>query len=113
MRLLNKKLLLKLKRKNRGNLILQKEIDSLIDLIERNEWKNQQELKQIRMDADCVDPDGFYFFNISLHRTMILIELEENEATVVWAGSHREYSRVFKNNKRTIRAWLRANDWIS
>ena len=112
MRLLNKKLLFKLKRKNRGNQSLQREVDDLIDLFERNSWKNQKELKQIRMDADCVHPDGFYFFNISVHRAMILIEFEENEATVIWAGTHQEYDRIFKKNKRTIRSWLRANDWI-
>ena len=112
MRLLNKKLLLKLRRKNRGNQVLEREIASLIDLIERNSWKNQRELKGYRGDADCVHPDGFYFFNISFHRAMILIELEENEATVVWAGTHQDYRRIFKNNKTTIRAWLKANDWI-
>jgi len=112
MRLLNKKLLLKLKRKNRGNMNLQNALDSLVDLIERNEWKNPQELREIRMDADCVHPDGFYFFNISIHRALILMEFVENEATVVWAGTHQDYERVFRNNKRTIRAWLSANDWI-
>ena len=112
MRLLNKSLLQKLKRKNRGNLVLEKEIDSLIDLIEGNSWNNQQQLRTTRIDADCVHPEGFYFFNISAHRTMILIEFEEEEATIVWAGTHQEYNAIFKNNKRTIRSWLRKNDWI-
>jgi mRNA interferase HigB len=43
---------------------------------------------------------------------MILIEFEDNEASMVWVGTHEEYQRVFKNNKRTIQNWLRANDWI-
>jgi len=65
-----------------------------------------------RPDADCVHNDGFYFFDISIHRTMILIEFDKNEASVAWVGSHSEYDRTFKNNKKTIRNWLKSNDWI-
>ena len=91
---------------------MHREIDLLINVIENNLWKNQMELTLIRSDADCIHSDGFYFFNISVHRAMILIEFDCEEATVVWVGSHQEYERVFKGNKNTIRSWLRANDWI-
>ena len=43
---------------------------------------------------------------------MILIEFNDSEASVAWVGSHQEYDRTFKNNKRTIRNWLKSNDWI-
>ena len=44
---------------------------------------------------------------------MILFEFAEyGEATVVWTGNHKEYETVFKNNKNTIRKWLKVNDWI-
>ncbi len=112
MRLINKKALEKLKRKNRGNVPLTKEIDKLIEDIEQNQWNNQAELNETRSDADCVHSDGFYFFNISVHRTMILVEFEEGEASVVWVGTHQEYESIFKNNKNTIRKWLRTNSWI-
>ena len=113
MRLLAKKRLEKLKRKNRGNVSLSKAIDQLIKDVEQNEWKNQTEINEDRKDADCVHSDGFYFFNVSVYRTMILFEFTEySEATVVWAGSHQEYETVFKNNKNTIKKWLKANDWI-
>jgi mRNA interferase HigB len=112
MRLLNKKLLEKLKRKNKGNLSLAKAIDKLIKDFEDNDWENQAELKITRADADKVHSDSFYFFNINIHRTMILIEFQDNEATVVWAGTHQEYETTFKNNRNTIRRWLRSNDWI-
>jgi hypothetical protein len=60
-----------------------------------------------------VHSQGFYFFKIHVHRTMILIEIEpEGEATIVWAGSHQDYEYVFKNNKNTIEKWLRSNEWI-
>lgn len=112
MRLINKKALEKLKRKNKGNVLLTDAIDKLIKDIEDNNWKNQTELNQIRSDADCVHSDGFYFFDINIHRTMILIEFDDEEASVVWAGTHQEYETIFKNNKSTIKKWLKYNDWI-
>lgn len=112
MRLTNKKVLEKLKRENRGNATLSKAIDRLIKDIHENNWKDQNELDKIRPDADNVHSDGFYFFNINIHRTMILIEFEDSEATVVWAGTHQEYELIFKNNKNTIKKWLKYNNWI-
>src|SRR5690606_30661544 len=112
MRLINKKSLEKLKNKNRGNVHLCNAIDKLIKDIEDSKWKNQMELNKIRPDADCVHGDGFYFFNINIHRTMILIEFDDNEATVVWSGTHQDYETIFKNNKNTIIKWLNSNDRI-
>jgi len=112
MRLTNKKALEKLKRKNKGNIPLANAIDKLIEDIEENDWKNQTELNESRSDADCVHSDGFYFFNISIHRTMILIEFDDVEASVVWLGNHKEYVKIFKNNKSTIKNWLKSNNWI-
>ena len=43
---------------------------------------------------------------------MVLLEFDENEATVVWVGNHDDYVLTFKNNKNTIKAWLKSNDWI-
>lgn len=113
MRLLGKKKLEKLKRKNKGNVPLSNAIDNLICEIEKNDWQNENELKKVRPDADCVHSDGFYFFNINIHRTLILIEFDDDgEATVVWTGTHQEYEKTFKNNKNTIRKWLKANEYI-
>ncbi len=113
MRLIGKKQLEKLKRKNKGNTSLVLEINNLIKDIEEDSWKNQTELKAVRKDADCVHSDGFYFFNISIHRTLILIEFEEDgDASVVWVGNHQEYEKTFKNNKNAIKKWLKSNNWI-
>ncbi|MFC3415370.1 type II toxin-antitoxin system HigB family toxin [Algoriphagus hitonicola] len=112
MRLINKKLLEKLKRKNKGNSSLNLAIDALISDIAENNWTNQIDLKKSRPDADCVHSDGFYFFNIAICRTMILVEFDDLEATVVWAGSHSDYEKTFQNNKRTIKKWLRNKEWI-
>ena len=113
MNLINKGLLERLKRKNRGNTKLTKAVDKLIDDIQINEWDSQLELKDSRPDADCVHSNGFYFFNLNIHRTMILMEFdEEKRARVVWVGSHKDYDKIFKNNKNTIKKWLKDNDWI-
>lgn len=112
MRLINKKALEKLKRKKKGNAALAKEIDQLIEDFETHNWQSQEEIKKDRKDADCVHSEGFYFFNIEIHRTMILIEFEDNEASVVWVGDHQEYERVFKNNKSAIANWLKNKDLI-
>lgn len=65
-----------------GNTLLIQSIDQLVDDLENKDCSNQQQLKKIRPDADLVHNDGFYLFNIQVHRVMIL------------------------NNKSTIRKWL-------
>lgn len=110
--LLRKHKLIKLKNKNRGNTKLIKAIDKLISDIENANWIKQTDIKETRLDADCVHSDGFYFFDINIHRTMILIVFEDNEAIVIWTGSHDEYNKTFKGNKTTIEKWLRIQKLI-
>lgn len=112
MELLRKFKLVKLKAKNRGNTQLIKAVDQLISDIENANWTKQTEIKEARRDADCVHSDGFFFFDINIHRTMILIVFEDNEATVIWTGSHDEYDANFKGNKATIEKWLRSKKLI-
>lgn len=112
MRLTGKKILLKLKKKNIGNQKLCSAIDQLILDLEAFDPRDTLVI-DIRQDADCVHSDGFYFFDLNIHRTLILVELDEDgEATIVWAGNHQEYERTFKNNKSTIEKWLRDKDYI-
>lgn len=106
------KLLEKLKKKNKGNTVLIEAVDQLIKDLKGANWQGPLELTQDRSDADCVHSDGFYFFNLSVHRTMVLIEFEDEEATIVWAGSHDEYQNTFKDNKNTIKKWLRRKGHI-
>lgn len=112
MRLIGKPKLEKLKWKKKGDQRLSKAIIKLISDLEENGFKDLNDIKSIRPDADKVHNDGFYFFDISTHRTLILIECEESEAEIIWAGSHEEYERVFKNNKMVIEAWLRNKEYI-
>jgi len=113
LKIINKHILGKLVRKNRGNSKLAKAVQELISDIEDSDWKNPQDLTENRTDADCVYGGEFYFFNINIHRTLIMIEFEENgEATIVWAGSHDDYELTFRNNRNVIKKWLRDNNWI-
>jgi len=113
MRILGKKILLKIKKKNIGKVKLCSAIDILISDLEQLNLK-EKNLSDVRNDADMVHGDGFYFFDINIHRTLILIEFdEEGEATIIWAGTHQEYEITFKNNKSTIEKWLRKNGYIA
>jgi hypothetical protein len=114
MEIVGKSKLEKLKKKNRGNASLCTAIDDLITEFESKSWINATELKKDRPDADQVHSDGFFFFNIHVHRTMILIEFEEDgKGTIAWVGSHDEYELTFKNNKDTIEKWLRSKGFIT
>ena len=103
----------KLKRKNKGNNLLINAIDVLITDLEINNWRTKTEILLVRPDADCVHSDGFYFFDINIHRTLILIAFgDDGEATIVWCGSHDEYENTFGNSKNTIRKWLKLKELI-
>lgn len=113
MRIINKHILGKLIRKNRGNSKLVKAVQQLISEIEHSNWETPHDLTEKIPDADCVYGGEFYFFNINIHRTLIMIEFEENgEATIVWAGSHVDYELTFKNSRKVIKKWLKDNSWI-
>lgn len=107
MKLLRKDKLLKLKRKNQGNLKLNKAIDKLIEDIESSGWNDKLEVIESRPDADRVHSEDFFFFNINIHRTLTLIVFNEQYAEVLWVGNHDEYDSTFKGNKKTIETWLR------
>lgn len=113
MRIIGKKIILKVKIKNIGNQKLCNAIDKLIIDLENFDPKKEN-FREVWIDADCVHKDGFYFFNINIHRALILIELDDQgEATIVWAGTHQEYEVIFKNNKSTIEKWLRNKGYIA
>lgn len=112
MRIIGKRIILKLKRKNIGNKKLCEEVDKLITDLETFD-PARTDIITIRKDADCVHSDGFFFFDINIHRTLILIEMdEEGEATIIWAGTHQEYERIFKNNRIVIEKWLKNKNYI-
>lgn len=112
MKLLNQKLLKKHLNKNRGNKSLVKAIKKLIEDFESNSIKSIEDLVEIRTDADKVHPNNIFFFNLKDHRTMIVVVFEEDESTILWCGNHDKYELTFKNNKDTIRKWLKLKKQI-
>lgn len=104
-----KRILERLLAKNRGNARLAKAVDQLITDLEKNTADNIEELLKIRKDADRVHSKGLYFFNLHVHRALVFVEIKKNQAEILWAGTHEEYIRTFKNNTNTIEKWLRAN----
>jgi len=112
MKLLGQRILRKYKKKNLGNRALTKAIDRLISDFEESEISNLEQLHKIRPDADRVHPDGYFIFNLVNHRTMILIELINNESTILWCGNHDSYETTFKNNKSTIKKWLKSKNYL-
>lgn len=107
LKLLRKDKLLKLKRKNQGNLKLTKAIDKLIVDFESSEWNDKLEVIELRPDADRVHSEDFFFFDINIHRTLTLISFNDGYAEILWVGTHSEYDSTFKGNKKTIETWLR------
>lgn len=122
MRLIGKHKLEKLKRKNRGNVPLTREIDKLIVDIEKHEWKSKAELKKDRSDSDCVHNDGFYFFKKYIMQTdfdinkiikqgKIQNELDFERVLIadrklrVLSKENPEYISVRKKLRDLIEAW--------
>jgi len=83
---------------------LVRSVEKLIADFEENNWSNTFKLSETRKDADCVYGGEFFFFNINIHRTLVLVQFDEiGEVTIVWVGNHNEYETVFKNNKNVIK----------
>jgi mRNA interferase HigB len=59
LRIINKHVLDKLIRKNRGNSKLVKAVEQLISDIEDSNWKTPHDLTENRTDADCVYGGNF------------------------------------------------------
>ncbi|PSL25294.1 type II toxin-antitoxin system HigB family toxin [Dyadobacter jiangsuensis] len=103
----DKKKLIELKRKNLGNKRLIQAVNQLIKDLEDGSITTIDELIKIRRDANRVHSRGFYFFDLHVHRALILIQLTTDKATIMWTGTHQEYAKTFKNNTNTIEKWLR------
>jgi nucleoside-diphosphate-sugar epimerase len=48
------------------------------------------------MDTAYMHSDEFHFFNVTIHRTMILIIFDDDEASFVWVGTQQEYETTLK-----------------
>ncbi|SEI46029.1 HigB_toxin, RelE-like toxic component of a toxin-antitoxin system [Dyadobacter sp. SG02] len=113
MEIKRKSILNKLVAKNHGNKRLEQAIHQLIADLEQMSFASKGELLEVRKDADRVHGKDFYFFDLHVHRTLVFVQFKENLATIIWAGTHAEYVRTFKNNTNTIEKWLRERDLLN
>ena len=113
MEIKRKRILDKLIGKNQGNKRLADAVHQLIADLEQISFSNRGELLELRKDANRVHGKDFYFFDLHVHRTLVFIHFKENQATIMWAGTHSEYVRTFKNNTNTIEKWLRERDLLN
>lgn len=112
MQLEGKDILIRIKNKNRGNVKLWKAIERLIEILEKAEIGSPEEFKILRTDAEKVHNKGFYFLDIISYRALVLLLADKKRVTILWAGNHQEYERIFKNNKNTIEKWLKNNKFL-
>lgn len=103
MYVIGKKVVFKYTKKDRNLL---NEFNKFITAIETAVWKNGQDVKDSFKDADHIG-ENIYIFNIKSSRSLLLIYFDDNEIEIVWAGSHNDYERLFKNNKSTILKYLK------
>lgn len=73
MKLIGKRKLTKLARKNSGNVKLLKCIKSFEKEVIEGVWTSQQELGSSTVKFDSVHPEGFYIADINIHRAMVAI----------------------------------------
>ena len=84
MNILGKGHLIILKHKNQGNIKLLIAVDKLIQDLESGKIGSAESLQKIRSDADKVYNSGIYFFNIHIHRALLIIEFNKLQAKVLW-----------------------------
>ncbi|QRR03560.1 type II toxin-antitoxin system HigB family toxin [Dyadobacter sandarakinus] len=97
-----KDILFRFLKKNRGDSRLVDAATQLIKDLEEAEVKSLDHLYKLRNGVDKVHNDGFYFFDVNLHRALILVRFFADRAIIVWFGSHKQYMSTFKNNKNSI-----------
>jgi mRNA-degrading endonuclease HigB of HigAB toxin-antitoxin module len=107
MYVIGKKVVFKYTKKDKNLL---NEFNKCITAIEKSVWKNGQDVKNTFNDVDHIG-ENIYIFNIKSSRSLLLIYFDENEIEIVWAGSHNNYEKLFKNNKSAILKYLKAKGY--
>lgn len=87
--------------------VLQKVINDFVEKVEKANWKNDADLKVTFPDADRIFKNVYVFDLTGSDRTLTLVYLVNEQVQIVWAGNHQEYERELKNNKDTIRKFLK------
>jgi mRNA interferase HigB len=110
MEIIGLKHLSKYQKRNKGNKVLNTSIKAFEKEVKNLKIEN---LSEVPSQWDKVHNDGFYFIDITgKERLLALVEVEDNELTILWFDDHVRYETIFRNNKNTIEKWLRARGHV-
>jgi mRNA interferase HigB len=89
------------------NMTLLGAVNEFVNAVQGATWNNDQDVKATFPNADRIF-NNVYVFNITgADRSLALVFFKDGEVEIVWAGNHDEYDATLKNNKDTIRKFLR------
>lgn len=88
----------------RNNPVLQKVLN---EFVEKASWKNGTDLKVTFPEADRIFKNVYVFNLTGSDRTLALVYFVGGQVQIAWAGNHQAYERELKNNKDTIRKFLK------
>jgi mRNA-degrading endonuclease HigB of HigAB toxin-antitoxin module len=91
----------------RNNATLKKAVDEFIQKVLAADWENDADVKVTFPDADRIFTEVYIFNLTRSDRTLAMVYFSEGELEIVWVGNHQDYERKLKNNKNTIRKFLR------
>jgi mRNA interferase HigB len=91
----------------KNNTVRQKVVNEFVKKVQRSTWKNDADVKADFPDADRIFSNVYVFDLTGSDRTLTLVYFINGQVQIVWAGNHQEYERELKNNKDTIRKFLK------
>jgi len=97
----------------KNNTVLQKVIDEFVEKVEKAAWRNDADLKITFPDADRIFKNVYVFDLTGSDRTLTLVYFTNGQVQIVWAGNHQEYERELKNDKDTIRKFLKQKGYTA
>ena len=90
----------------KGDATLDGAFNDFLEQVTDANWQNDADVKITFPKADRA-VDSFYFFDIGSSRNFSLVNFKKGQFEIIWAGNQDDYIATFKNNKDTIKKFLR------
>jgi mRNA interferase HigB len=103
MEIVGRKIILKF---TRGDATLEKAFNDFLAAVTAANWQNDADVKNTFHRADRI-LGGFYVFDIGSNHNLSLVLFNKGQFEIIWAGNHDDYEATFKNNKDTIKKFLK------
>ncbi len=91
----------------KNNNTLQQVINEFLEKLKKAAWQNDADVKASFPDADRIFRNVYVFDLTGSDRTLTLVYFANGQVQIVWAGNPQAYERELKNNKDTIRKFLK------